>query len=90
MKRIQVMAGRSGASLPYGTVTSTNFRSVTGWTNSSSGDENYDYGAIILPTQLGNTVGWFGLGVYTNFGLARNGGKYLRLSGRQAEWDPVV
>ena len=31
------------------------FRSVTGWTN--NGDENYDYGAIILPTDLGNTVG---------------------------------
>ena len=30
-------------------MTSTNFRSVTGWTN--SGDENYDYGAIILPTE---------------------------------------
>jgi glutamyl endopeptidase len=63
------MAGRSGASLPYGTVTSANFRSVTGWTNSSSGNENYDYGAIILPTQLGNTVGWFGLGVYTDSDL---------------------
>ncbi len=69
VKRIQVMAGRSGASLPYGTVTSANFRSVTGWTNSSSGNENYDYGAIILPTQLGNTVGWFGLGVYTDSDL---------------------
>src|SRR5690349_5206432 len=48
VKRIQVMPGRNGASLPYGSVTSTNFRSVTGWTTSSSGDENYDYGAIIL------------------------------------------
>jgi len=69
VKRIQVMPGRNGASLPYGSVTSTNFRSVTGWTTSSSGDENYDYGAIILPTQLGNTTGWFGFGVYSDSDL---------------------
>lgn len=69
VKRIQVMAGRNGASLPYGSVTSTNFRSVTGWTNSASGDENYDYGAIILPSQLGNTTGWFGIGVYSDADL---------------------
>lgn len=43
-------------------MTSTSFRSVTGWSN--SGDPNYDYGAIILPTDLGNTTGWFGFGVY--------------------------
>ena len=61
VKSIQVMPGRNGASIPYGSVTSTNFRSVQGWTG--SGDENYDYGAIIIPTELGNTVGWFGFGV---------------------------
>ena len=65
---IQVMPGRNGASLPYGSVTSTNFRSVTGWTN-RGGDENYDYGAIIMPTQLGNTTGWFGFGVYSDADL---------------------
>lgn len=64
VKSIRVMPGRSGASMPYGSVTSTNFRSVTGWTN--SGDENYDYGAIIIPTNLGNTTGWFGFGVYSD------------------------
>jgi V8-like Glu-specific endopeptidase len=58
------MPGRNGSSLPYGSVTNTNFRSVDGWIN--SGDENYDYGAIIIPTQLGNTVGWFGFGVYSD------------------------
>jgi V8-like Glu-specific endopeptidase len=61
------MPGRNGNSLPYGSVTSSNFRSVTGWT--SSGNENYDYGAIILPTDLGNTVGWFGFGVYSDADL---------------------
>ena len=67
VRSIQVMPGRNGASLPYGTVTSTNFRSVNGWIN--NGDENFDYGAIIIPTQLGNTVGSFGFGVYTDADL---------------------
>jgi glutamyl endopeptidase len=66
VKNISVMPGRNGASLPFGSVTSSNFRSVTGWTNSASGDENYDYGAIILPTNLGDTVGWFGFGLYSD------------------------
>ena len=43
-------------------MTSTNFRTVNGWAN--NGDENFDYGAIIIPTELGNTVGWFGFGVW--------------------------
>ena len=69
VKRIQVMPGRNGSTLPYGSVTSTSLRSVTGWTNSASGDENFDYGAILLPTQLGNTTGWFGFGVYSDANL---------------------
>ena len=62
VKRINVMPGRNGSTLPFGSVTSTNFRSVTGWTE--RGDENFDYGAIIIPTELGNTVGWFGFGAF--------------------------
>lgn len=65
VRRIQVMPGRNGASLPYGTVTSTSFRSVSGWTG-SNGDENFDYGAIILPVNTGITTGWFGFGNYTD------------------------
>lgn len=64
VRSIDVMPGRNGNSLPYGTVRSSNFRSVTGWTN--NGDQNFDYGAIIIPTNLGNTTGWFGFGVYTD------------------------
>lgn len=67
VKSIQVMPGRNGSYLPYGSVTSSNFRTVTGWAN--NGDQNYDYGAIIIPTQLGNTVGWFGFGVYSDSDL---------------------
>ena len=72
VKQIRVMPGRNGNTLPYGSVVSSNFRSVTGWT--SSGDENYDYGAIILPTNLGNTVGWFGFGVYSDADLTASTG----------------
>jgi glutamyl endopeptidase len=59
---IRVMPGRNGAALPYGSVISQRFFSVRGWAD--TGDENYDYGAIIIPNELGNTVGWFGFGVF--------------------------
>lgn len=74
VRRIQVMPGRNGATLPYGSVTSSSFRSVVGWTSSASGDENYDYGAIILPNNLGNTTGWFGFGVYSDADLKNTTG----------------
>jgi glutamyl endopeptidase len=67
VRSIQVMPGRNGSTLPFGSVTSTDFRSVSGWT--SSGNQNYDYGAIRISTELGNTVGWFGFGVYADSDL---------------------
>lgn len=72
VRQIRVMPGRNGNMLPYGAVTSTNFRSVTGWTQ--DGNENFDYGAIILPTNLGNTVGWLGFGVYSDADLRQTVG----------------
>lgn len=57
-RRIEVIPGMDGASRPYGSAVGTRFWSVKGWTNSQ--DHNYDYGCIILPTPLGNTVGYFG------------------------------
>lgn len=74
VKNINVMPGRNGASLPFGSVMSNNFRSVTGWTNSPSGDENFDYGAIIVPTNLGDTVGWFGFGLYSDADIVASTG----------------
>ena len=58
VKSIQVLPGRNAESLPFGCVTSTQFWTVTGWAD--SGDENFDYGAIVVPTGLGKTVGIFG------------------------------
>jgi len=64
VQSILVMPGRNGSTLPFGSVLTSNFRSVQGWT--TSGDPEYDYGAIILPTNLGSTTGWFGFGAYTD------------------------
>lgn len=72
VKKIQVMPGRNGSALPYGSVTSSSFRSVVGWTN--NGDQNYDYGAIIIPSELGNRTGWFGFGVYSDAALVASTG----------------
>lgn len=72
VRQILVMPGRNGNMLPYGSVTSSNFRSVTGWTQ--KGDENYDYGAILLPTNLGDTVGWLGFGAYPDADLLQTTG----------------
>ncbi|MCX4766915.1 endopeptidase [Streptomyces sp. NBC_01275] len=72
VKSIQVMPGRNGTALPFGSVTSTNFRSVRGWTD--SGDENYDYGTIIIPTELGSTTGWFGFGAWPDADLLKSVG----------------
>ncbi len=64
VKRMTVMPGRNGSSLPYGSTTSSRFWTVNGWAN--NGDDEYDYGAIILSTSLGNQTGWFGFGNWPN------------------------
>ena len=81
VRSIDVMPGRNGATLPYGKVTSKNFRTVTGWAN--SGDENFDYGAIIIPTNLGNATGWFGFGVFTDAQLTASVGNISGYPGDQ-------
>lgn len=57
-RSIQVIPGMNGSSRPFGTVTAKSFRSVKGWVN--SGKVSHDYGAIILPSTLGNSTGYFG------------------------------
>lgn len=58
-RSVTVIPGRNGSTKPYGQAVGTSFRSVKGWTQSK--DSDYDYGVIILPSALGNTVGWMGL-----------------------------
>jgi glutamyl endopeptidase len=64
VKRIWVMPGRDGSSTPFGSVSTTSFRSVTGWTN--SGNQEFDYGAIIIPTTLGSQTGTLGYGNFSD------------------------
>ena len=60
VRQISVMPGRNESELPFGAVTSQVFHSVTGWAD--NGDPQYDYGAIVIPTDLGKTVGTLGFG----------------------------
>lgn len=62
VQNIKVMPGRDGKKLPFDFVTSTKFFTVRGW--AENGDPRYDYGAIIIPKDLGDEVGHFGFGVY--------------------------
>ncbi len=55
---VRFYPARNGSASPYGSCTAKRLHSVTGWTGSS--DETYDYGAIRLNCNVGNTVGWFG------------------------------
>ena len=63
------MPGRNGGRLPFGSVTSTHFWTVKGWAD--SGDENFDYGAIVIPTELGRKVGTFGFVVESDSELVK-------------------
>lgn len=76
VRSVEVIPGRNGAVRPYGSVTSSNLRSVTGWVN--SGRQRSDYGAIILSTPLGNSTGWLGFG---NFSLPTIMSSSANLSG---------
>jgi glutamyl endopeptidase len=55
---VTVYPGQNGTSSPYGGFAAQSLHSVTGWT--IDGDERYDYGAINLVADIGNTVGWYG------------------------------
>ncbi len=59
-RQVEVYPGRNGADTSLGAFTSTELRSVTGWTDQKSA--LFDYGAIILPKLPG--LGWFAYGVY--------------------------
>jgi len=67
VKKIQVMPGRRGTDVPFGAITATEFWSVKGW--GEKGQENYDYGAIILPAAFPQDLGHYGFGVFTDVQL---------------------
>ena len=63
VQSIEVIPGLNDASRPYGSAVATQFRSVTGWTQSKKREN--DYGAIILPAnaRLGDSTGTFGFAI---------------------------
>jgi V8-like Glu-specific endopeptidase len=64
VKSIEVIPGRNGNERPFGSAVSNTFRAPDEW--SEDGNANHDYGAILLDTPLGDAVGAFGFGVYTD------------------------
>lgn len=62
-REIKVSPARDGSSTPYGTVGSSNLRSVRGWVVGRK--RAYDYGAIILPRSFRQpAIGAFGFAAY--------------------------
>jgi glutamyl endopeptidase len=78
VKSIEVIPGMNGAQRPYSAATSSDFRSVQGWTQAKN--RHHDYGAIILPPtkRLGDATGYLGFAVRDDQYLAN---ALLNLSG---------
>ncbi len=72
VRSIDVMPGRDGVDLPFGSVRSARFASVRGWTQNR--DDEYDYGVIVLDTPLGSTTGWLGFGAFSDATLTSSFG----------------
>jgi V8-like Glu-specific endopeptidase len=70
VRKIQVMPGRNENQLPFGGMSATEFWTVKGW--GEKGLENYDYGAIILPSVFPQDLGFFGFGVFEDERLLRS------------------
>ena len=64
-RQIEVSPGANGTARPYGTVTSKQFRSVTGWVYGKKPE--HDYGVILLPPGAfgGRNLGHFAFGALT-------------------------
>jgi glutamyl endopeptidase len=57
--KAEVIPANNASEKPYGSCAGTTAYSVTGWLDNRNDD--YDYGAIKLNCDIGNTVGWMGL-----------------------------
>jgi len=55
----RVFPGRDGGDRPYGVCRARRLYSVKGWLN--DGRDDFDYAAIKLNCEIGNTTGWYGL-----------------------------
>ena len=80
-REIEVVPAMNASERPFGSQTSTSFRSVTSWIRDM--DPEYDYGAIVLPNdELGARVGWFGFSALSDLEL---NGSSVSLSGYPAD-----
>lgn len=62
-KSVEVIPGLDGTKRPFGSVTSTNVKSVSGWTQRK--DPDFDYGAILLPDDRYAHLGAFAFGAFS-------------------------
>lgn len=62
--KIEVIPAMNGSRRPYGTYVSRSFISVNGWTRNRNFD--YDYGCILLPSNVGNSLGYMGFANYND------------------------
>jgi len=67
VRQIIVTPGRNAGAKPFGTYTSSSFRSVKGWVVNKN--SNYDYGAIIMPQSTPATLSAFGFANYADAAL---------------------
>ena len=67
-RKIEVIPGMDSSFRPFGSQSSSSFRSVKGWTRDRKTAS--DYGAIILPSDtLGKRVGWLGFAALSTASL---------------------
>lgn len=61
-RSVRVVPGRNGTIVPYGFFDTSNIRVSDGWANNY--DPAGDYGAVHLDKPIGQTIGWFGFGIF--------------------------
>lgn len=79
-KSIQVIPGMNGSSMPFGSYTSGNLRTVTGWYNGAN--PTHDYGCIILKERPGKSLGYYGFAALSDSSLS---GLLVNLAGYPAD-----
>jgi V8-like Glu-specific endopeptidase len=86
VRSIEVIPGRNGTQMPFGSAVATQLGSVRGWTEAAQTE--YDYGAIVLPASnaLGQRVGHFGIASQADGELAQG---QLNLAGYPGYAEPA-
>lgn len=67
---IVIIAARNGSNQPYGTASGTSLHVGSDWYN--SGAQNDDWGMVELSSELGNTVGYYGMSVRGDSQVGKN------------------